>query len=148
MKNFWYSRDEDLNETWKISYGIRISLSLMDHLRKVDFPPDLGYDDRLKLIYGFIRVADLTSDLGWTEHTSDWDPLIYVYMRDGTTVIGDFGASMEFEEIDWRDILDDTVWHSMEKESYEFIKTLVITNYEEEKFRVNISDIIRFEVHT
>ncbi len=64
-------------------------------------PSDPPHTDMLIRIFAFGKLCDIIQDIGWHEHTSDWDPYIEIQMKDGTTIQtmnGWFGVKIEFDE--------------------------------------------------
>ncbi|KKL91125.1 hypothetical protein LCGC14_1897790 [marine sediment metagenome] len=49
-------------------------------------------------IFTFGKLCGILQEIGWQEHTSDWDPYIEIQMKDGTTqetMSGYYGVTLE-----------------------------------------------------
>ena len=42
--------------------------------------------ERIKELVTFVRAYEAVEELGWFEHTSDWDPTLLITLTDDTTI--------------------------------------------------------------
>ena len=70
---------------------------------KIDFEDCENHEDRcIKVLY-FQRMTELIDQLGWHEHTSDWDPWIEIQFEDTDGVIVEEDNMTGYINFDWVD---------------------------------------------
>ena len=56
---------------------------------------------RISQLIAFVRNNELKEELGWFEHTSDWDPFLIITLNNGETIETAAGYS-DFEILNYR----------------------------------------------
>ncbi len=55
----------------------QISSEMMDSIQTVELD-DLSHGEKVAELFRFMVTIELIQDLGWFEHTSDWDPFLVI----------------------------------------------------------------------
>lgn len=110
-----------------------LSMNLFNEFRVLKLPDTLTREEKLIRLYSFSKMNDLIGDLGWQEHTSDWDPYFEIVMKekgiivtasgfhqfeivgmdDDTTICVDYEKLKEIKVLDSNDA-NQEFWHTIE----------------------------------
>ncbi len=60
-----------------------LAKAMMDQL-DLEISDDIGHEQRVILLWGFMKLTDLMGALGWQEYTANWDPFFEFELKDGT----------------------------------------------------------------
>jgi hypothetical protein len=94
--------DFKLIETWagkgKTHSRTTISRSISNMIAGEHDLSVLNPNDKAQFVFGFYKLMKAMEEVGWVEHTSDWDWAFWVELKDGT-VVGDYmGRDPDAEE--------------------------------------------------
>ncbi|MAG25430.1 hypothetical protein CMI47_07595 [Candidatus Pacearchaeota archaeon] len=62
----------------------QISSEMMDSIQTVELD-DLSRGEKVAELFRFMVIIELIQDLGWFEHTSDWDPFLVISFNNADT---------------------------------------------------------------
>jgi hypothetical protein len=70
-------------EKHELEFDRQLSPFLMDNFNTLDLTKPINTINKRKTIQAFIDYIKFLTDLGWMEHTGDWDPYITLRFNNG-----------------------------------------------------------------
>ena len=64
----------------------QLSSRMMDDIEIINVGEVEEHSVKISLLYVYMRKIETIQNLGWFEHTSDWDPYLMIVMKDGTII--------------------------------------------------------------